>query len=470
MINRLKKLIPMLFVAVGFLLPQQASAWGSGGFVSFGFTHTKRVMVCTLTSPADGGNAALEASVKIDETATATLTSSKSSTECALFDDIDPQDQVPDDPNKPIGGAPANFALSLTYEFSALAGGSEDKNHGHGNDCAKVDLDNPGSKKKTTITYCSGQSSVTCEDNGDTSTRQYSAFCEQSTEVYGTLKIANNSETPEWLREECNASGTDPEFCILQFGKGTDILGPSWVLDDRGNVDMAACATIFPEVLTDGIATGQVLSFLEEYGNATCSGDSYIDPLKALYRNCDKDSFDPHTANTPCNPVLQDDSLHFHGGVGETTQEILLAEGQWNANPTIQLKCDEGTDSGVIPTELLDSATFSTARVVLDPDVTPVVSVDGDFAAGTSPLNKYGILTDADGAPIGLKLDFLSCREGVNGVAQLICKALALGDPTDSDKATVTLRISGSTGSTEDGVEFTGISLPVNVNGTSNCQ
>lgn len=458
-------------VALAFSLPQEASAWGSGGFLKIGKTHTNRFILCNLTSPADGGDATLDTHVDdATQQATATLTSSRPSTACALYSN--------DNPDVPLGDGPANFGLSLTYIFSANGGGSGDTNKGHGNDCAKVDLDNPNSDKKNSrTTYCGGQSSVTCNNVGDGSERTYSAFCEQSTDVWGTLTWVPTSDypnLPDWVKGDCGSGvdTSDPNHsnCVYQFGRGFELNPPpAWVLDDRGNVDLAACATIFPETTTtDGtlVARGEVLHFTEAYENSNCpEGDGYVDPLAAFYRNCGKDSFDPNTGNTPCQPEELDGVVYYHSGTGEITQEIELDVGQWDPNPTIQLKCDGGTDSGVIPTELLDSPRFSTERVTLEPDTTPLVSVDGDYDAGQSPLDKYGVLTDAVGAQIGLKLDFLSCRaDGMSGIAQIVCKHL--GGPTPDGKATVTLRISGNTDS---GSGFTGISMPVNFNGTSSC-
>jgi hypothetical protein len=220
---------------------------------------------------------------------------------------------------------------------------------------------------------------------------------------------------PSWTG--CGTNDT-PDQCYLILG--------GFETDKKNNVDLTKCATDFPDQTTVGgtLGLGAVLLYSEKYVPYTaCKGE--IKAASGQRRMCDNNSFTDHTPN-PCAPSGTGSNTIAHtAGVNPkdatTVDTVVLADNQWRPNNTLNLGC---TNSGNIPTTIMDSVGFSTASI----DDSPVGDVKAyvkGFPDDKSPAANVSTIYDANGNPIGKNYGFNRCNfapQPLNGLDQVICR------------------------------------------------
>jgi hypothetical protein len=240
-----------------------------------------------------------------------------------------------------------------------------------------------------------------------------------------------------------------------------------------GAVSAAKCATDFPDQSElGGLPKKQVLQYVEKYAaNSGCTG-ARIDAADAKRRMCHNNTFfnpdyDPETGegatNGPCPP---NEGGSFIGGIDPADaaeiEAALLEDDRWKVHPTLNLSC---SNSGNIPTTLLNSENFAASSFQLSDDSSIVAFVMGKSGEGLESPATSASPTFQKGLAVGLRVTFDRCNSDGTGLDQVICKHIvASGTPNDK---TVDLTIRGDR---TDGLGFLGNALKVKINNARKCE
>ncbi len=398
---------------------------------------------------------------------------------CDYFPDTN-NNGVPDcaktNPPTCVPNDPRQVELSVTYTMAGSC--IDDPNAGLGQ-CKWSDLQNPGKRGGTTSTNAS---QAICTPSSVSNpfvpydVLTYQAFCGLGVTVKGHLKYVGSTPPPSsWV---FNLGGVTPDGYAGPF---VLVLG-GFETDKKGNV--INCSTDFPDQTSGGgLPAGKVLYYTEKYGpNTNCTGPR-IDASDGQRRMCQDHTFynpkyypfgagpdktlgtpdDTYgtATNPPCAPTkTPSGTVTYRFGILPTDVADITAaplyDNQWMPNSTLNLTC---TNSGTIPTTILNSDNFAASSFQLTPPSQSIVAYVQGVPDDVSPATSANVIYDINNNPTGLKVYFNDCTGSGNGLDQVICRHF-------SNSQTVNLTIQGDKAS---GLGFIGDALNIKINNVTNC-
>jgi hypothetical protein len=232
---------------------------------------------------------------------------------------------------------------------------------------------------KFNISYTGIQSSCTTID-ANTSVRTYSAFCNDTTTVSGTVTwIGDQLNPPEPLPAFCGTNNP----CVLNVG-GFPMNG--------NKVSSKGCSTAFP--VTSTLADSQVFGFSENYHGSACTGA--VEPQEEYSRYCHSDSFDP-SASTQC--IVKINGVVDVKKGDEATDSNIVVSIDVQPN-TINTSCGGNKDNGIATATVFGTATFDAGLI----NTSSLTLGGAPVQAGSCSLAD----TNSDGYP-DLKCKFPTC-------------------------------------------------------------